>query len=154
MTHYSFEQWKKYASDEIDEKSRERYEKHLYSCDLCVEVYFQVVSELENELPALSNEDSFTDIIMEKIEESKSATRIHAGKKVPFYQRAIFHYTLAAAMTLLLTTTGVFQSISTYVENVQSPIAQEKKSSVTEGIVDRTFAWMDSIEKRNREENR
>ncbi|SIA69243.1 Uncharacterised protein [Mycobacteroides abscessus subsp. abscessus] len=51
-------------------------------------------------------------------------------------------------------TTGVFQSITQYAGAVQDPDFQEKKTSVTEGLVDKTFAWMDTIEKKNKEANK
>ena len=57
-------------------------------------------------------------------------------------------------MTILLMTTGVFQSITKYAENVQSPDFQKKETSVTAGVVDKTFAWMDSLEEQNKEEGK
>lgn len=154
MTHYSLEQWQKYVDDDLDEKVREVYEEHLYSCDQCLEVYFQAVAEQESLLPVLTNEADFTNQIMAQIEESKPSikAKIESKKVVPFYQKAIFHYTLAAAMTLLLMTTGVFQSITNYVETVQS--SAQPKSSKTEELVGKTFAWMDSFDTRNKEANK
>jgi len=152
MSHYQLEQWTAYVNDDIDEKVREVYEEHLYSCDQCLDLYFQVVAEQEEFLPVLSNEADFTNTIMARIEESNKSDKLHQNvKKVPFYQRVIFHYTVAAAMTILLMITGVFQSITSYVGTIQNPVAIEEQYSVTKGIVDKTFAWMDTFDTMNKE---
>ncbi|WHY78110.1 hypothetical protein QNH20_02805 [Neobacillus sp. WH10] len=70
-------------------------------------------------------------------------------KKKRFYQQAVFHYILAAAATILLMFTGAFQSLVSYANSLESPLnIQEKKPSVTEGVINKTFAWMDSLEKK------
>ncbi|PMX96420.1 hypothetical protein C1Y18_36280, partial [Pseudomonas sp. MPR-R5A] len=71
-----------------------------------------------------------------------------------FYQKSIFHYGVAAAMTLILMSTGVFQSLTQYAGGVESQGFKEKDTSMTEGIVDKTFAWMDSLERSNKEDNK
>ncbi|MFJ7727299.1 anti-sigma factor family protein [Neobacillus sp. NPDC097160] len=71
------------------------------------------------------------------------------SRKKRFYQQAVFHYLLAAAATIVLMFTGAFQSLATYAGNLESPrLVQEKKPSVTEGVINKTFAWMDSLEKK------
>jgi hypothetical protein len=43
----------------------------------------------------------------------------------------------------------VFQSLATYASAVEGPQnSKEKKLTVTEGVIDKTFAWMDSLEKK------
>lgn len=74
-------------------------------------------------------------------------------KVLPFYQTAIFHYTLAAVATIVLMMTGVFQNISHYTGAIQSTTSQEDRSSVTEGIVNITFSWLDSFETKHKEAN-
>lgn len=144
MKHYSYEQWEKYVKDELDENVRGDYDEHLYNCDPCLELYLQVVEEQSNDLPALSDEDEFANLIMTKIQDKK--------KETPFYQKTLFHYGVAVAMTITLMSTGVFQSITKYVDRVQSPVVQ-REPSVTEGLVNKTFAWMDRVEIKNREAN-
>lgn len=153
MKHYSYEEWKKYVENDLDTPEREAFEDHLYNCDQCLDYYLQAVADVENELPAIENATNFTNMIMTQIAESKELETKSAKdkRKTPFYQTAIFHYSIAAAMTVLLMTTGVFQSITKYTESVQHTSFHEKETSVTEGIVDRTFAWMDSLEKKGKE---
>jgi anti-sigma factor RsiW len=155
MKHFSYDEWLNYVKEETNEKTREEFESHLYTCDQCLELYLQAVAVHESSLPILSNESSFTDLVMADISKQKAASKKPAAQiqtvkaKKPFYQQAAFHYLLAAAATLLLTFSGVFQSLATYASAVEAPHhSKEKKPSVTEGVIDKTFAWMDSLEKK------
>ncbi|MEH7525932.1 hypothetical protein V7149_22085 [Bacillus sp. JJ1503] len=157
MRHYSIEEWMKYVKNEFDQDVREEYENHLYTCDQCLDLYLEAVTVAESELPEIENDIEFTNSIMAQIAENHPPSVKVVNKRKesrPFYQTAIFHYTVAAAMTILLMTTGVFQSITQYTVSVQTPSFQEKRTSVTEGIVDKTFAWMDSLDKDSKEANK
>jgi hypothetical protein len=155
MKHYSYDEWLSYVKDEVIGTIREEIESHLYTCDQCLEHYLQAVSEHESSLPVLSNENSFTDLVMAEVSKQKEFTESPTAVKQPvktkksFYQQASFHYLIAAAATLLLTFSGVFQSLATYASAVEAPQhSKEKKHTVTEGVIDKTFAWMDSLEKK------
>jgi anti-sigma factor RsiW len=155
MKHYSYDEWLSYVKDDTSDKAREEQESHLYTCDQCLEHYIQAVSEHESSLPVLSNENTFTDLIMAEVSKQKELNEKPAAvtqpvkTKRPFYQQAAFHYLIAAAATLLLTFSGVFQSLATYASAVESPQhSKEKKHTVTEGVIDKTFAWMDSLKKK------
>jgi anti-sigma factor RsiW len=155
MKHYSYDEWLRYVKDEFSNKNREELEGHLYTCDQCLEQYLQAIAEHESSLPVLSNETSFTDLVMAEVSKQKEFIEKPAAVKQPvktkksFYQEASFHYLIAAAATLLLTFSGVFQSLATYASAVEAPQnSKEKKLTVTEGVIDKTFAWMDSLEKK------
>jgi hypothetical protein len=114
----------------------------------------------ESSLPILSDMSEFTDSVMAEVSkqkivvpDTKNDTKNDTKTKMtpkPFYQQAAFHYLLAAAATILLTFTGAFQSLATYANALESPQpqVQKKKHSVTEGVINKTFAWMDSLEKK------
>ena len=154
MTHYSYDEWMRYVKNELSEENQGMYENHLYSCDQCLDLYLKAVSEEEGLLPNLTNGNTFTDLVMKQVSETKLTIGQNMNEKrngrKRFYQSPLFQYTIAAAMTILLMATGVFQSLTKYAENVQSPEFQKSETSVTTGLVDRTFAWMDSIVQKNR----
>ena len=110
MKHFSYDEWLIYVKDETNEKTREEFESHLYTCDQCLGLYLQAVSVHESSLPILSNESSFTDLVMTDISKQKAGNKKPEVQKPtvkakkPFYQQAAFHYLLAAAATLLLIT--------------------------------------------------
>ncbi|AZU60251.1 anti-sigma factor family protein [Neobacillus mesonae] len=164
MTHYTYEEWMKYVRNELESSTREKLETHLYTCDQCLEHYLQAVEANETSLPTLSNEQNFTDLVMkqvsavpaavpdtnseivrEMVPDTKDDTKL---QKRPFYQQAGFHYLLAVAATLLLMFSGAFQSLVKYAAVFDSQSVQERKPSVTEGVMNKTFAWMDSLEKK------
>ncbi|MEH7245386.1 hypothetical protein V7114_01215 [Neobacillus niacini] len=150
MKHFSYDEWLSYVKDEINGQAREELESHLYSCDQCLEHYLQALSVHESSLPILSNESNFTNLVMAEVSKQKEVViKPLIESKKRFYQQAAFHYLIAAAATLLLTFSGVFQSLATYASAVEAPQhSNEKRSSVTEEVIDKTFAWMDSLEKK------
>ncbi|MCL6571312.1 MAG: hypothetical protein K6T88_06440 [Bacillus sp. (in: Bacteria)] len=179
MKHYNYDEWLGYARNEINEKTREELENHLYTCDECLDHYLQAMAATESSLPILSNESTFTDVVMAAVLKQKGELQINgmkAGKDVihnvqpldiklasdkkqpkiqpiknykkPLYQQVAFHYLLAAAATMLLMFSGAFQSFATYTNSLESPQIQEKKTTVTDGVINKTFAWMDSLEKK------
>jgi hypothetical protein len=167
MKHYTYDEWLQYVRNDINEKTKEELEDHLYSCDQCLNHYLLAMEANESSLPILSNESSFTDAVMEQVSKQMTMvpdtvnnqytvsivpsvpdTKMKVKQKRPLYQQAAFHYLLAAAATLLLTFSGVFQSLAAYASSFENPQIQEKKPSVTEGVINKTFAWMDSLEKK------
>lgn len=159
MKHYNYDEWLQYVRNESSEKTREELESHLYTCDQCLDLYLQAMATNESSLPILSNDVSFTELVMgevSKIETVVPDTSLEvkvnhrqmktANFKKPFYQQVVFHYLLAAVATILLTFSGVFHSLATYTGTVESPYFQKKSPSVTDSIINKTFAWMDSLE--------
>ncbi|MFK4998457.1 anti-sigma factor family protein [Bacillus sp. N9] len=106
MKHKTFEKWLQYVQDDLDEQTRVEYENHLYSCDDCLELYLQAVEANEAQMPSLPAAMDFTDTIMKEIEFSNKRKNPEIRRKQTF-----IHYALAAAMTLLLMSTGVFSHL-------------------------------------------
>lgn len=150
MKHYRYDEWLQYVKGELNDKTREELESHLYGCDQCLESYLEALAEHESSLPVLSNESSFTDLVMAGVTQQRESGEKPEGAKPkkPFYQQAVFHYLLAAAATLLLMFSGVFQSLATYASSVEAPSIKVEKPSMTEGVINKTFAWMDSLDKK------
>lgn len=158
IQHYSFEQWLEYAKDELDEGKRTQMEDHLYGCDQCLDLYVQAVEVEEAELPSISDVAAFTDQIMLKIsEENEEAADIpvlQPKKKKSFYQSSVFHYALAASITLVLMSTGVFQSIIKHTESIQKAEMPMKQEEVKVGFVNKTFSWLDTFDGSTKEEKK
>lgn len=155
MKHYSYDQWLQYVKNEIEGEDRALYEDHLYTCDQCLEVYLAAV-EVE-ELPDLGDGTAFTDNIMAQLPKGNQRhpdikAEKSSRKATAFYKKTIFHYSVAAAMTILLMSTGFFQTLTQYAGDVESKQFKEDKASITEGFMDKTFMWMDSFEHPKKEE--
>jgi hypothetical protein len=179
MKHHTYDEWLQYVKNEVNEKTREVLESHLYMCDKCLDDYLQAMAANESLLPILFNESTFTDLVMAGVSKQKTELQVNWKKadkdiladkqpliiksktenkqsnnspnknhKKPLYQQVAFHYLLAAAATILLMFSGTFQSLVTYANAIESPQIQEKKTSVTGIVINKTFAWMDSLEKK------
>lgn len=149
MNHVSKAGWVAYLADEMPEDIKIEYENHLYSCDECLSVYMEA---MEMEEASLLIVGDIADSVMKSIKREKGgaeeeATQIRKEQSLRTIAR---HYLIAAGFTVLLMAGGVFQSLTEYVDSVETTSVKETKS-LTDGIIDKTFNWMDSIEKKNKE---
>lgn len=147
MNHRSYEEWVRYVNNQLDEKTREHYDTHLFGCDQCLSVYLEVIEAMEQQLPAMNNKEEFTDSLMIKIKQQNPGRENSVSK---FYQKPIFHYVLAAAMTFLLMSTGVFSQLMNIVNDFESNPKQE--TSVVEGFVNHTVSFLDKIQEQKETE--
>ena len=151
-THYSRDHWMKYVKDELSETERIMLEDHLYTCDQCLELYIDVVDKQEEILPSISDETAFMNDIMKQIFNENMVIEKVGDKKRPFYQSSIFHYAIAASLTLILMSAGFFQTIIKHTETIQKAELSAKQESKTGGFVDKTFAWMDTFDGSKKED--
>lgn len=151
-THYSKDHWMKYVKDELNDTERILLEDHLYTCDQCLELYIDAVDTQEEILPSISDEAAFMNDIMKKISNENMEIEKVIEKKRPFYQSSIFHYAIAASLTLILMSAGFFQSIIKHTETIQKAEVSFKEEQKSGGLVDKTFAWMDSFDGSKKED--
>lgn len=164
MIHISVTEWRKYINNEIDEKEREFFENHLYSCDQCLAHYLEILAEVESKLPQLNEQVLLVDNVMEQISahskqnmlvkdpniKSTKPTQKNLQRK-QFYEKTIFHYTVAAVATIVLMISGVFNSM---IEMPTVLTAQDDKTpSFTEGLINTTFSIMDEIDEKLKEKH-
>lgn len=148
MSHIDRATWTAYVRQTLSEPEQVSCEDHLYACDSCLQLYLEVVDIHENELPIIQNEEMFTTMVMSQVSKKQPpSTR--------FDQKLFVHYVLAAAATILLMLSGVFQSITSYVDTVQSPVTTgAREPSLTDHLMERTFSWVDSVEMKLKEERK
>lgn len=151
MNHISYEKWLQYTRGELDSATRKQYDDHLYNCDQCLSVYLEAVEAMEHTLPVMSNEDIFTDMIMQQIEGQKQKQN-KKSQKQSFYQKAIFHYLVAAAMTIILMTSGVFSHLTNAVNDFETN--KKKEPSFVMGLMNKSVSFIDKVEKETKEGNK
>lgn len=147
MTHMTYEQWLKYTKGTLDEQTRMHYENHLYSCDHCLELYLQALEATKDELPDLSAPSSFTDSLMAEISKTKKpeSKAPKLRKRKSRQREAVVHYVLAAAMTLLLISTGVFSQLMSVIGEFERTSNQQSESIIG-GILNQTGSITEKIE--------
>lgn len=150
MNHVSEAGWIAYLADEMPDNLKIEYENHLYSCDECLTVYMEAMERAESSL--LVEELDIADSVMSSIAQLNEVSNeeVKQIRKEKSLRTITRHYLIAAGFTILLMALGVFQSLTEYVDSVESSTVKETQT-LTDGLIDKTFNWMDSIEKKNKE---
>lgn len=144
MRHFSNEEWMSYINDKLSETTCEELENHLFSCDQCLEVYMKMIDRQAEELPVI-NSSSFTDEIIAELPQKKV-------RKKTLYQRTLFHYAVAAVITLTLMTTGFFQSIMGVVTTVEVSSVSKPQQSVSNSLMEKSLALFEKIDIKQKED--
>lgn len=144
MRHFSNEEWMSYINDKLSETTCEELENHLFSCDQCLEVYMKMIDRQAEELPVI-NSSSFTDEIIAELPQKKV-------RKKTLYQRTLFHYAVAAVITLTLMTTGFFQSIMGVVTTVEVSSISKPQQSVSNSLMEKSLALFEKIDIKQKED--
>jgi anti-sigma factor RsiW len=156
MKHFTQEQWDRYAKDELTHEELLTYETHLSSCDLCLELYMDSVERAAVLYPQLDDKSGFADTVMERVHSLPALVeQARTNRKLlRFSRHPVFHYTVAAAITLLLMSSGAFSSLTDrlgvlniHTEAIESRQAQdEEHSSVSYKIMEKTIVMLDAIQ--------
>lgn len=144
MRHFSNEEWMSYINDKLSVTTCEELEDHLFSCDQCLEVYMKMIDRQAEELPVI-NSSSFTDEIIAELPQKKV-------RKKTLYQRTLFHYAVAAVITLTLMTTGFFQTITGVVTTVEVSSISKPQQSVSNSLMEKSLALFEIIDIKQKED--
>lgn len=102
MKHYDARAWVLYRKNRIDEDQRRKMEDHLAACDSCLQSYLAAGAEQDARLAELLLPPDFSTAVKEMI----SARKQQTYKK--HRSRSLVNYAVAAAITLVLMISGMF----------------------------------------------
>jgi len=145
MTHYTIQEWKAYIQG--DELDRALMDTHLLECEHCSEIYLVAVEELHEDLPQLMNLEAFSNAIIEEIKllpKNNTNEYRHTNNK-KWYMNMFFHYTVAASLTLILVSSGIFDQMFDRVSQISHSTEQAKKTTVSEQLTNKAGKWLDAI---------
>ncbi|WP_100407807.1 hypothetical protein [Bacillus solitudinis] len=152
MNHISLGEWKTYARGDMTADNRTFYEQHLYTCDQCMTLYMEAVESIQDEIPIIE-EPSYIDEILSKIpfEQNK---KISVEKEITkkWHEEKVFHYVLAAAMTFVLMTSGVFSELTNVSTQFEKNQQTHHQSSFTENVLNKTTDLLGRVEQSQKEE--
>ncbi|MFE4811934.1 hypothetical protein ACFQ9Y_12315 [Peribacillus simplex] len=152
MNHVPEAEWVAYLADKIPEAQKIEYENHLYSCDKCLSAYIEAMEKEEISQDIEGFDIDIAGPVMDSIGRLKGGSveeeKQHRNEKS--LRTITRHYLIAAGFTILLMAGGVFQSLTEYVDSVESS-SEKEAQSLTDGLIDKTFNWMETIEKKNKE---
>lgn len=151
MKHFDYVDWIFFKEELIVGKRKIEMEDHLYNCDKCLEIFLSIISEDEIENISSIIADSFTDNVIEEISREKIKT---IDKRKPGKTSINFGYYVAvAAVTIILTTSGLFNNMVDLVPKISKGL--ETTSNIerpnliheySETIVDKTSKFISNIE--------
>lgn len=136
----------RYVRGEGTYEERSNYEELMLSDDRVFTWYMQVLGEFDSELPDLPDPDGFVDGVVaheEIIPYSQRTAWPHQEHPKRWYERAIFHYTIAASITMLFLFTGAFDQLLP--GEISGDIPLSKQPSYSEQWMEKTSGWLDQL---------
>lgn len=145
------EQAKSYIEGHMDEATREDWEQLLLEDTESFTSYMEMLDELQEDLPSLENSSIFTERVMAdwaKMTESSAAleqvTVEEGGRRYRWYEKTIFHYAVAASLTLLIMSSGMFDKLHTGQMELMIP-KKDNSLSFSEQVIQATSGWLDQL---------
>lgn len=134
--------WKEYILRDDLQGNDEELENVLLQDDESLTAYIEALTSLEQELPRLEDQERFTDRVMKSLpiadqKHFNKSTRLRNWSRHP-----LFHYVIAASITLFLMSCGLFDYISLGKEQVMK---QTEGHSISQQLLDKTSSWIDKI---------
>lgn len=146
--HRSYDLWIAYIENRLPEAEREEAERHLYVCDDCLALYLRVVDQQsvaweEERAKAVTAE--VMDTIQSQGQSSVSKRQMQRERR-----RRLIHYTVAASLTLLLMSSGVFQQLMSYTESWRNAyeVADQQKVPNAERVMKHATSLLEGWMKR------
>ena len=158
MKHYDYVEWLFYKKNLLTIEKRHEMEQHLYSCDLCMEIFLSLIDEEEIRAASEIVPKDFNQNIMEKIKSDK-VKKLPPPKKATKYPFGFF--VAVASVTIVLTLGGFFTNLVDTVPDISASLGTvdqrdrpNRISDLSLKIVNGTSEFIGSIEniERNKEE--
>jgi hypothetical protein len=146
------EQAKAYLEGQEDVVEREEWERLLLEDEATFATYMEMLDELKEDLPSLENSSAFIECVMgdwATIVESSVVSEQVADKEIGsrryrFYEKTIFHYAVAASLTLIIMSSGMFDKLLTGEMELVVP-KQDNSPSYSERMMQTTSGWLDQL---------
>lgn len=139
--------WKKYILGELAPEQAERMEILLQKDELMFQVYMQELMRVEEELPTLQDEDLFVESVYSKLPDLPRKQDVSSTGIRRRWDHPLFHYTIAASITLLLLGGGVFDRLSDGASEVMR--RQSGDIPLSDQLMERTSEWMERMKPTN-----
>ncbi|WP_449601840.1 hypothetical protein [Paenibacillus sp. Marseille-Q9583] len=145
------EQAKAYIEGHMDAAIREDWERLLLEDEETFTSYMKMLDELQEDLPSLENSSVFTERVMgewanltESSEVLEQMTVEEGGRRYRWYEKTVFHYAVAASLTLLIMSSGMFDKLHT--GQMELMISKKDNSlSFSEQVIQATSGWLDQL---------
>lgn len=153
MKHYSEAEWLAFKHKSIKDTEFEIMESHLLECEPCFNVFLNLANELELARADTFIPPDFSRTTMDFINHhqvSQPSPYRRQGKM----QRLLSYYVIAALITLMLVSSGVFQAAvnDAVLTTATSTVDTDKTDNIIfnwpSRLIETSSAWTNSIQKK------
>ena len=152
MRHISDKEWQDYLTQRLSAQEKTQLEAHLYQCDQCLTQYLMHLDASAESMPVPEEEPKLVDTVMERLGTVFPAPELERMEEQHHRSRqTFFHYALAAAVTLILLSTGVFEHLVTTLGEAtnQRPVggitSMDHSTSWSTEMMEQVGTWFDQI---------
>lgn len=160
MTLYTQEDWEQYIRGHVSDEQRLMMEDQLNQSDEAMTLYLLAMELASSELPLLHEEraEAVTEAVLKELysdgarvvayephQPEQGVRRAASDQEVPasrkhrrhWLEHPLFHYTVAAAITLLFMASGVFEAL------LREPrtLIEQPSGSITNAVLDTFANW-------------
>ncbi len=161
MRHYMKEEWQAFHRGELSEISRREMEKHLLSCEICMNSFLESMPEEDIVNAGKMLPVDFTDSTMLYIKEKSRPEPpvCHPNTWRKRWQDLFVYYVAAAILTMFFAGGGVFQSLVDNYSQLSRTACSLEHQKLQDSIrmdwpgqiADRTARWIENFENRKKE---
>lgn len=122
------------------------FEACITSDDSALELYIQTLADMEEKLPTLKDPEVFANQLVghaDIIPYRRAVPHLDPDRPKRWYERAIFHYSIAASITMLFMFSGAFDRLLQ--EDTELVPSHTEVPSYSEQWVDTTTGWLDQL---------
>ncbi|WP_438351201.1 hypothetical protein ACP8HI_11490 [Paenibacillus sp. FA6] len=149
MNHLSMDDKRKLAQRYLDGtctmEQEQTWESLLLEDNEAMQLHIQLLSSMELRMPDMVDAMQFTDDVMNRLPNhfyEKDMCFVEQRRR--WFEHPVFHYTVAACLTLLFLSTGLFDKLVPGDLNV---ITKEHTTSYSDQIMDITVTWLDQLKR-------
>lgn len=138
--------WHAYITGTCTLEESGRLEKLLLKDEQALDAYLAALEQLEPTLQDYSvriNTERFTDQVMAALPDIEAEPCPVMFKKRRWFEKPVFHYVIAASLTLILLSSGAFDKIM--LQNNGKPIPPKERVSYSDEVMRATTSWLDKL---------
>lgn len=147
MTTFQQEDWVRYILGEAEPAQEREMEQLLLHSEEAMKQYLYAMELVSQDMPVMKDEEAFTQQVMAMFDaevQRTSAQPLHDPHRLrsrvrKWYEHPLFHYTVAASITFLLLTSGVFDSLL----HEPKALLNQPSGSISDSIMHKALSILD-----------
>lgn len=140
----TMEEWAAYIRGEFAPEHTDWMESLLLEDEEAFSHYIQAMEMEAHGLPLLTDPDGFVEQVMQQVEipETTAKPSELKDKGRRWYEHRLFHYAIAACLTLIFLSAGWFDKLTPVQQQVDAHVS---KGSYSDELVKVTTGWLDRM---------